>query len=137
MKKPAVACFVAILVSLWLSLPAHLDARQRARLRSSGGEVTDFGQCGLSSAGLFVTDEESSDRPPADADVKGLPVREQGGIKEEIPERYRARYEGWRNEFLQTETGRRQWESYAHNPGFTLTITITSENMHGATTGKY
>lgn len=136
MKNPSAACFVALLVSLWFSPPACLDARQPARPRSSRWDATDFTQCGLMSADLFVTAEGSPDRL-AGVRTKGLPVTEQGGIKEEIPDRYRARYVGWRNEFLSTETGRRQWESYARSTGFTLTITVTSENLHGATTGKY
>ncbi|MBD0371354.1 MAG: hypothetical protein ICV60_11000 [Pyrinomonadaceae bacterium] len=60
-----------------------------------------------------------------------------GGIKEEIPDKYRERYEVWKSEFLSTETGRRQWEMYAHNEAFTLTINISTDNRQGATTGKY
>src|SRR5919205_1203405 len=54
------------------------------------------------------------------ADASALPGS--GGIKEEIPDKFRARYEGWKRECLLTETGRRQWEMYARNEGFTLTI---------------
>ena len=60
-----------------------------------------------------------------------------GGIKEEIPDKYRARYQSWKSEFLSTETGRKQWLSYAQNTRVTLTINISKENQHGATTGKY
>jgi len=136
MKKSYVACFAVILFALWLSPPSRLAARAAAGLRLSKWDVSDFGQCGLGSADFFVTTEESIVRP-ADASPGGASVTEQGGIKEEIPERYRTRYEQWKNEFLSTETGRRQWESYADNARFTLTITVASENQHGATTGKY
>jgi hypothetical protein len=136
MKKSYVACFVAILISLWLSTPSRLNARQPVGLRLSRWDVPDLSQCGLSSIDLFVTPEESSIRLE-DSDTKGASIKEQGGIKEEISERYRARYDEWKNEFLSTETGRRQWESYTRNTRITLTITVANENQHGATTGKY
>jgi YD repeat-containing protein len=60
-----------------------------------------------------------------------------GGIKEEIPAKYLARYQQWKDEFLSTEAGRTQWNSYQNNPNFTLHITIVKDNAEGATTGKY
>lgn len=60
-----------------------------------------------------------------------------GGIKEEIPVKYYQRYQQWKNEFLSTEAGKTQWESYQSNPNFTLTILVARENAEGATTGKY
>jgi hypothetical protein len=63
---------------------------------------------------------------------------EQGvGIKEEVPPKYTARYQQWKDEFLSTEAGRTQWESYRSNPNFTLTIAVSRDNAEGATTGKY
>ena len=59
------------------------------------------------------------------------------GIKEEIPQKYEKRYQDWKNEFLATETGRTQWETYAEHPQFTLTITISHDNRNGGGTGKY
>lgn len=60
-----------------------------------------------------------------------------GGIKEEIPAKYAARYLAWKKEFLSTESGRQQWELYQNNPSLTLTITVARDNSEGATTGKY
>lgn len=60
-----------------------------------------------------------------------------GSIKEVVPDKYLARYLDWKNEFLSTETGRRQWDFYDQSPRFTLTITVSRENAHGARTGKY
>jgi YD repeat-containing protein len=60
-----------------------------------------------------------------------------GGIKEEIPAKYVSRYQQWKEEFLSTDAGRNQWNSYQNNPNFTLHITITKDNAEGATTGKY
>ncbi|HYJ89033.1 MAG TPA: hypothetical protein VEW46_23405 [Pyrinomonadaceae bacterium] len=60
-----------------------------------------------------------------------------GGIKEDVPSKYTARYSQWKTEFLSTEAGRTQWASYQSNPNFTLTIAMARENAEGATTGKY
>ena len=62
---------------------------------------------------------------------------ESDNIKEDISDRYRARYRAWKSEFLSTEFGRQQWAQYAHNNGFKLTINISNSNPKGATTGKY
>src|SRR5215510_5667652 len=60
-----------------------------------------------------------------------------GGIKEEIPAKYQPRYRQWKEEFLSTDAGRNQWNSYQNNSNFTLHITVTRDNAEGATTGKY
>ena len=60
-----------------------------------------------------------------------------GGIKEDIPDKYAARYREWKKEFLSTEAGRQQWASYQNNHRFTLTIQFSRENAEGATTGNY
>src|ERR1044072_2102369 len=65
------------------------------------------------------------------------PVDESGGIKEEVPDKYVARYQEWKREFLATQAGRDQWASYEHNPNFTLTIAVPGESAEGATTGRY
>lgn len=59
------------------------------------------------------------------------------GIREDIPDRYRERYQAWKKEFLSTETGREQWNRYATDPFLKLTITVTRDNAEGATTGRY
>jgi hypothetical protein len=60
-----------------------------------------------------------------------------GGIREEIPAKYLARYQAWKNEFLASESARQQWQRYATDPTLKLTITVTRDNAEGATTGKY
>jgi hypothetical protein len=60
-----------------------------------------------------------------------------GGIREQVPEKYAARYQHWKQEFLATETGRQQWASYQNNPNFTLTLIITRDNPEGGNTGNY
>ncbi|MEQ1605392.1 MAG: hypothetical protein ABL999_11050 [Pyrinomonadaceae bacterium] len=60
-----------------------------------------------------------------------------GGIKEEIPAKYQIRFDRWKAEFLATDFGREQWEKYANNKQFLLTIAITSKKGKGAGTDKY
>lgn len=66
-----------------------------------------------------------------------MPTSDEGGIKEVIPAKYTARYLAWKKDFLSTEAGREQWDIYAKNPDFTLTITVSRDNAEGAATGKY
>jgi len=67
----------------------------------------------------------------ASADEQG------GGIKEVVPDKYLGRYKEWKEEFLATEMGRRDWDMFAHNPNFTLTLVVSKDNPEGAGTGKY
>jgi hypothetical protein len=59
------------------------------------------------------------------------------GIKEDIPDKFLARYEAWKVEFLATEAGREQWAHFKTNPNFTLTISMARENAEGAATSNY
>jgi len=72
-----------------------------------------------------------------DTDTFVTPTSDEGGIKEVIPAKYSARYLAWKKDFLSTEAGREQWDIYAKNPDFTLTITVARDNAEGAATGKY
>ncbi len=60
-----------------------------------------------------------------------------GGIKENIPSKYRERYEKWRTELMSTDYGREQWEKYANNKNFILTITVSGDRKKGAGTDKF
>jgi hypothetical protein len=60
-----------------------------------------------------------------------------GGIREIVPDKYRDRYERWKTELRATDFGRRQWESYADNKQFILTIVIAGNKGKGAGTDKY
>ena len=62
---------------------------------------------------------------------------EAGGIREEIGDGYRKRYQQWKDEFLSTDIGRAQWELYARQPLLVLTITVGRENERGAGSGRY
>lgn len=73
----------------------------------------------------------------ADKLLRKIPASDQGGIREDIPKKYMARYQQWKKEFLATETGRQQWTSYQTNANFTLTVVVTRDNPEGGTTSNY
>ncbi len=73
----------------------------------------------------------------SDTEVHIVNTPTDGGIKEDIPKKYRARFEKWKTELLSTEFGRRQWETYANNKGFVLTIKVTGDKGKGAGTDKF
>ena len=60
-----------------------------------------------------------------------------GGIREDIPDKYKERFARWKDEMLSTTFGREQWESYAGNKNFILTITMSDKRGQGAGTDKY
>jgi hypothetical protein len=66
-----------------------------------------------------------------------LRISNSGGIREQVPEKYTARYRHWKQEFLSTETGRQQWAYYQNNLDFTLTLVISRDNAEGGNTGNY
>lgn len=75
----------------------------------------------------------------SDTDKKMITVKApvDGGIKEDIPAKYRLRYDRWKAELLTTDFGRSQWDKYASNKNFLLTITVTNKKGKGAGTDKY
>jgi hypothetical protein len=76
-------------------------------------------------------------RSSGDAFVLAAHSAATGGIREDIPDGYKKRYQQWKSEFLSTEIGRAQWELYALHPRLVLTITVSPDNEHGAGSGKY
>lgn len=60
-----------------------------------------------------------------------------GGIREDVPKKYLERYNRWKADLLSTEFGRRQWEQYANNPSFVLTIKMDGGRGKGAGTDKF
>jgi hypothetical protein len=75
----------------------------------------------------------------ADVDLVGSVVKRptDGGIKLDIPDKYTDRFEAWKTELLATEFGRQQWDQYANNKNFILTVTISNKKGKGAGTDKY
>jgi hypothetical protein len=64
-------------------------------------------------------------------------AEDSGGIRENVPAKYQARYAAWKTEFLATATGREQWAAFQNAPEFTLTLTVARDNAQGAGTGQY
>ena len=71
-----------------------------------------------------------------DTSVTIIKTPTDGGIREDFPEKYRARFERWKAELRSTEFGREQWDKYTTNKQFILTISISGKNEKGAGTGK-
>jgi len=66
-----------------------------------------------------------------------MAARAPAGIREDISAKDKLRYQAWKDEFLSTETGLREWQTYARDTRFALTITTSSDNRHGAEIGRY
>jgi hypothetical protein len=64
-------------------------------------------------------------------------ARAEAGIRELIASTDKARYQIWKDEFLSTETGRRQWQAYAQDTRLQLTIATSADNRYGAGIGHY
>jgi hypothetical protein len=59
------------------------------------------------------------------------------GVRESVPDKYLKKYLRWKEEYLSTEAGRRQWERYAANEQFTLTINVSPELGQGGLVSDY
>ncbi len=60
-----------------------------------------------------------------------------GGIKENVPKKFKERFDRWKAELLSTQYGREQWERYANRKDFVLTITVSGDRKKGAGTDKF
>ena len=107
-----------------------------SRIATSAFVLASF-SFSLTSVGSTAAESITNSYHGAMEEIATGRVDESGGIKEEVPAKYAARYQEWKKEFLSTQTGRDQWASYEHNPSFTLTIAVSRENAEGATTGRY
>lgn len=69
--------------------------------------------------------------------IKIVQTPSDGGILENVPAKYRARFEKWKAEFVSTKFGKDLWETYANNKEFVLRIVISRERKHGAGTDDF
>jgi hypothetical protein len=123
----SVRSVLVLLASLsWFAFPAHLGAQQRT-------DLPDPSSPGFLAPAIVG---EHLDGHKSDGHTSSSKGRT-GGIQEEIPEKYNDRYQKWKKEFLATETGREQWDAYAHHPSLVLTITISADKRDGARTARY
>lgn len=70
-------------------------------------------------------------------DHKTIRTPTDGGIRLDIPDKYKDRFDKWKAELVSTDFGRQQWDNYADNKHFILTVTISGNSGKGAGTGKY
>jgi len=66
-----------------------------------------------------------------------IATRTDGGIREDIPEKYRERFDKWKIELLPTEFGRELWDRFAEDRSLVLRITISRAEGTGAWAGEY
>jgi hypothetical protein len=137
MKTSRAACYFLIVSLVWLASSMTLNAQRPAdpplaikAVKAPGVKWRDPSKPVL----VAYHAEAYTNTVPIPS---GTVIKDGGGIKEEIPGKYRTRYAQWKNEFLSTEFGRQQWADYTQKTEFTLTIEISANNPHGATTGKY
>jgi len=65
------------------------------------------------------------------------PPGDSGGIREQVPEKYAARYQHWKQEFSCDRNWPAAMGVLSNNPNFTLTVVITRDNPEGGNTGNY
>jgi hypothetical protein len=82
---------------------------------------------------------ESPHSEPASADRASAGSRRdnKSNIREQVPGKHLKRYLRWKTEFLSTESGRRQWQRFAEDDDFTLTITVSQEFGGGGLVTDY
>jgi hypothetical protein len=97
--------------------------------------VLVFVSCNLHATASPLDDLHSP--APGSFETTIVPTPADGGIREDIPEKYRARFAKWKAELLATEYGKEQWQEYANNRSFVLTIKISGERKGGAGTDKF
>jgi hypothetical protein len=83
---------------------------------------------------IYKNFKNSSVFCPASRTVNDLT---ESGIKEDIPKKYAERFQKWKAEFTSTEFGQRQWDFYAGNKNFLLTVKISDDKKQGAKTDDY
>jgi hypothetical protein len=59
------------------------------------------------------------------------------GIREVMPKGMQERFAKWKDQLLSTEFGRQQWDFYANNKNFLLTIVVSPDKKFGAGTDDY
>jgi len=69
--------------------------------------------------------------------VEIAPPPSEPGIREDVPDKYRVKYEKWKAELLSTDFGRQQWQSYSANRHFLLVIRVDASRGMGAGTDKF
>jgi hypothetical protein len=133
MKTGGVFCAFLVLICVGYAIPAPLRKVPKQKTNKDRGfssTLIDF------EAGPPLLAEQASLESDGGNFIAG-PAPTAAGIRELIPEKYQKRYQEWKEEFLSTEAGNQQWQTYAQSQGFILTITVARDNRHGGATGSY
>ena len=108
------------------------DLLTTRRLNCATAALLLFSTCAALTSSLSVPVAAKSPVSPAQLWRSSLGSSASSSVRELIPAEYRKRYQKWKGEYLRTEAGRSQWERYAHDPHFILTVAISSEQGEGA-----
>ena len=138
MRLFQISCFSLLSFSLLcLVLPKRIDAQQKNLYSNVFAYQIGLNQQSFTSVSKDFDDiayHTQSEIPSFD-DI--VPTPTDGGIKEIIPLKFQQKYQKWKGELLASDYGRQEWEKYATNKNFILTITISSTEGQGAGTGEY
>jgi hypothetical protein len=135
MNQP-ISSRAAVISILVVIVPLFFSPSGRTSPKPSPEPRTVFTSSLLTSPPSLVTSYHGVATPDSSSTEK-RGSSEQGGIREQVPDKYLARYQQWKQEFLATETGRQQWNRYQSDPNFTLTVVVSRDNPEGGTTGNY
>lgn len=75
--------------------------------------------------------------PATNSSSRSARRADKSGIREIVPKNLQDKYERWKEELLSTEFGRREWDTYANNKDFLLTIVLSEGRKYGAGTDDY
>ena len=128
--------FSPLLVVFFLCAVSSIDAA----VSSGTAEPNDLWLTTYSPAYSYLERSSSYDTFESftpDTRVTIVKTPTDGGIKEDIPVKFKDRFEKWKAELCSTEFGRQQWDTYANNKQFILTITISGDKTKGAGTDKF
>ena len=129
MKLLSIRSFLLVFTSLCFVFPQISGAYQKNFLFDNG-TIPEV----VYNQPFFVNSEDASDFHLRTGVIK---TPTDGGIKENIPKKYSEKYQKWKTQLLSTDFGRQQWESYANNKNFILTVTVSGDKEHGAKTDDY
>lgn len=105
---------------------------------SSVGSASDlFGGGAYDSTAPYHTSWlDTFERFPSDTGRIIIKTPTDGGIREDVPNKYKERFDRWKAELLSTDFGRDQWDKYANDKQFILTIAVRGDREKGAGTDK-
>ncbi len=128
MRLLAIGSFLLFFANVCFSFPTISKAHQRNFLLHNenifGTNYSPF---------VFSDSDDSPFR--LKSRIVETPVN--GGIKEDIPKKFSGKYQKWKTELLSTDFGRQQWDFYANNKQFILTIKLSDNKEQGAKTDDY